>query len=71
MDVRELRGRITRALNAGTLTMDDEVFVRNPEVSAEAIEAGSNGWVASGTALVISEARGDLAPGLYLEPEED
>lgn len=65
MDLEELEGNIRALKRNGRIDEDNcTIKVRNPHVSDEAIEAGSDGWIAVGSVLVVD---GDL----YLEPEED
>ncbi len=64
MDLEELESTINRLRSRGRVDDSGTVKVRNPHVSDEAIEAGSDGWIEVGAVLVID---GDI----HLEPEED
>jgi hypothetical protein len=67
MTIEELLDRINRGLRAGHFTELDSVFVRNPDVSEEAMSAGSNGWI-EGDELLIIEGHEFLEDGIYLGP---
>lgn len=67
MTIEELLDRINRGLRAGSFTELDSVFVRNPEVSEDAMSAGSNGWTDADEFLVI-DGHEELEDGIYLGP---
>ena len=70
MTIEELLTRINDGLRRGRFTELDSVFVRNPSVSEEAIEAGSNGWTEADELLVI-EGHDSLEDGIYLGPGDE
>jgi hypothetical protein len=63
--IEELLDRINRGLRAGAYTELDSVFIRNPNVSEDAMSAGSNGWAEADEFLVI-QGHEELEDGIYL-----
>lgn len=64
MELEEFDATLDKLRSNGRIEDGAIVKVRNPNVSSEAIEAGSDGWIELGSILVVD---GDV----YLEPEED
>lgn len=69
MTIEALLIKINRGLRAGHFTELDSVFVRDPDVSEGAMEAGSNGW-AEADEFVIMEGNDLLQDGIYLSVGE-
>lgn len=57
MTVDDLINDLRRKVSLGTVSLDDTVEVRNPEVSEDAIEAGSNGYHEADEILVPRDGR--------------
>lgn len=57
MTVGELQDQLARLVRAGKITPDDTIEVRNPSVSEEAVEAGSNGYHEADEVLVPGDGR--------------
>lgn len=72
MTIDELVQKIKSAERAGKIVpTEDSVFIRNPEVSEEAVSAGSSPWMEVEEILVIPDDNAEgLAAGIYLNGEE-
>jgi hypothetical protein len=69
--IDELIEKIASAKRAGKIVpSEDSVFVRDPQVSEEAIEAGSSPWTEAEEILIISDDNEQGIPaGIYLQGE--
>lgn len=57
MTVEELMDDLKRKLRNGVITEDNEIVVRNPEISDDAMEAGSEGYHEVDEILVPRDGR--------------
>lgn len=71
MTIEELIEALHDAVRHGRVSAEDEVLIRNPQVSEEAMSAGSNGYATIAEVLVIGKNSQGLTPGIYLNVEED
>ena len=69
MTIEELIKLLQRAVEVGTASESDLVFIRDYTVSDVAMQAGSYGYVDLGEVLMIPESH-DTPGGAYLLGEE-
>jgi hypothetical protein len=72
MTIDELLEKIKASERAGKIvTSEDSVFVRDPNVSQAAIDAGSSPWIDVEEILVVPDDNSEGLPaGIYLQGED-
>jgi hypothetical protein len=71
MTIEELMDAFRDAIRHGRVSAEDEVLIRNPAVSMDAMSAGSNGYAAVAEVLIIGKNSEGMTPGIYLNVEEE